>query len=203
MIFFSFIAILFLVFIILMRVYQNDIVGYIGEKYTARNIRRVVDGNVFTNIYVNGNFGAQQIDIIAVTPKGILVIEKKTYVGLIVGRERDKQWRVYTRYGQNYYLTKNPHHQNFGHIRALQENFPAMKNKCLDVVIFGNNAKLGDGIPAGTFRDADFPNAYRCLPDILTPQQITEYSMAIQGLENYRPANKMLHKMKIAEMKNR
>ena len=63
-----------LIFIILMKMFQNQIVGYIGEKYTAGNIKSISKGYVIRDIYVNSSYGVQQIDIVAITSKGILVI---------------------------------------------------------------------------------------------------------------------------------
>jgi len=184
-----------------MKIYQNDIIGYIGERHTAKLIKRTSQSRVYRDIYVAGSHGVQQIDLIAVTPKGILVIEKKTYIGLIVGRAYDKQWKVFVNRGRQKFSMKNPHHQNFGHIQALYENFSSMKDKCIDLVIFGNNAKLGDGIPAATIRDADISRFYEDLPDILSSKQITEYSCLIEKLQQDKAKNKERHKKKIVELK--
>ena len=192
---------LFLIFIVLIKIYQNDIVGYIGEKYTAKLVKEKINCPVFTDVYVCGSHGVQQIDVIAVTPKGVLVIEKKTYIGLIVGRERDKQWKVFVNQGKQKFYMKNPHHQNYGHIQALCENFPIMKGLCIDLVIFGNNAKLGDGIPYATICDANFLWFYNNLPNVLLAQQISEFTSAIQSLQKDKSVNKVLHKKKIREMK--
>ena len=186
-----------LIFVLWMKIFQNQIVGHIGEKHTAGIIKAISRGCVFRDVYVNGNHGVQQIDIIAVTEKGILVVEKKTYIGLIVGSEYDKQWRIFAAQGRRKYSMKNPHHQNFGHIQALLENFPAMKNLCIDVVIFGNNAKLGDKIPVNTIRDAEFKRFYNSLPNLLSQQQISNFANQIQTLESKRAEYKTLHKQKI------
>ena len=187
--------------IILMKIYQNDIVGFIGERHTANLVKRAANCRVYRDIYAAGSHGVQQIDIVAVTPKGILVIEKKTYIGLIVGRAYDRQWKVFVNRGRQKFSMKNPHHQNFGHIQALCENFPEMKGKCIDLVIFGNNAKLGDGIPDATIRDADIKRFYGGLPDLLSSKQIAEYSRLIEKLQKDKSSNKVLHKKKIVEMK--
>lgn len=194
---------LFLIFIVLIKIYQNDIVGYIGEKYTAKLLKEKIKCPVFTDVYVCGSRGVQQIDVIAVTSKGVLVIEKKTYIGLIVGRERDKQWRVFVNQGKQKFYMKNPHHQNYGHIQALYENFPVMKGLCIDLVIFGNNANLGDGIPYATICDADFLWFYNNLPNVLSSQQISEFTSIIQSLQKDKSVNKSLHRKKIREMKKR
>ena len=74
--------------------FQNQIVGLIGEKHSTKRIQAITKGIVFRDVYVKGSHGVQQIDIIAVTEKGVLVIEKKTRIGLIVGDAYDKQWQV-------------------------------------------------------------------------------------------------------------
>lgn len=195
-----------LVFIILMKVFQSRIVGFIGEKYTAWRVKRITGGIVFHDVYVKGSHGVQQIDIIAVTEKGILVIEKKTYIGLIVGSAYDKQWTVYIARGRRLffkkrkYFMKNPHHQNYGHIQALMENIPETNGKCLDVVIFGNNAKLGDRIPTGTLNDRDFRRLYTNLPYKLSQQEISYFAGKIENLNSEKAENKKMHREKIKAM---
>lgn len=186
-----------LILIFLMKILQNRIVGYIGEKFTAKNIKNITNGVVFHDVYVKGSHGVQQIDIIAVTEKGILVVEKKTYIGLILGRAYDKQWKVCTGRGKKQFFMKNPHHQNFGHIRAICENIPQAERKCIDVVVFGNNAKLGDNIPAGTVLDANFDTFYHSLPHLLNFKEMQMFADKISSLNLDRTENKKLHKAKI------
>lgn len=181
--------------------FQNQIVGHIGEKHTANRIRAISKGTVFRDVYVEGSHGVQQIDIIAVTEKGVLVVEKKTYIGLIVGSAYDKQWTVIVGWGKKKYSMKNPHHQNYGHIMALRERFPALKDKFIDLVIFGNNAKLGDRIPEGTIRDKDFKRYHRALPTRLSPTEIEAIARNIASLNADRAKLKAKHKEKIKGMK--
>lgn len=181
--------------------FQNQIVGHIGEKHTANRIRAISKGTVFRDVYVNGSHGVQQIDIIAVTEKGILVVEKKTYIGLIVGNAYDKQWMVILNRGKKKFPMKNPHHQNYGHIQALCEKFPALKDKFIDLVIFGNNAKLGDRIPEGTIRDKDFKMFYRNLPTRMNTQEIESAARNIAALNSDRARLKAMHKQKIRGMR--
>lgn len=180
-----------------MWLFQNQIVGHIGEKHTAKRIQTITKGIVFRDVYVEGSHGVQQIDIIAVTEKGILVVEKKTYIGLIVGSAYDKQWTVIVGWGKKKYSMKNPHHQNYGHIMALHEKFPALKDKFIDLVIFGNNAKLGDRIPEGTIRDRDFKKFYRNLPTRMNTQEIESTAQSIAILNKGRARLKAMHKQKI------
>ena len=181
--------------------FQNQIVGHIGEHFTASNIKSISKGIVFRDIYVDGSHGVQQIDIIAVTEKGIFVVEKKTYIGLIVGSAYDKQWAVFVGRGKKRFLMKNPHHQNYGHIQALCEKFPKLKDKFIDLVIFGNNAKMGDRIPEGTIRDKDFKKYYKALPTKLYAPEIETIAREIATLNVDRAGLKAMHKEKIKGMK--
>ena len=179
--------------------FQNQIVGHIGEKHTANRIRAISKGTVFRDVFVEGSHGVQQIDIIAVTEKGILVVEKKTYIGLIVGNAYDKQWTVIAGWGKKKYSMKNPHHQNYGHIMALHEKFPALKDKFIDLVIFGNKAKLGDRIPEGTIRDRDFRRFYKNLPTRMNAQEVESTAQTIATLNKDRARLKAMHKQKIRQ----
>ncbi len=188
--------------VLCLRLYSNQIIGKIGENHTAKMIKSVCGENVFQDVYVPGSRGVQQIDILAVTEKGVLVIEKKTYIGLVVGRTFDKQWKIYVNRGRKNYVMKNPHHQNFGHIQALCENFPAMQGKCVDLVVFGNNAKLGRGISAGTIRDADFKKFYASLPVRLNEREVSQFCKMILNLSTKRAVLKKVHCQKIKQMKS-
>lgn len=179
--------------------FQNQIVGHIGENYTANNIKSVSKGIVLKDIYVDGSHGVQQIDIIAITEKGVLIVEKKTYIGLIVGKAFDKQWTVVVGWGKKKFSMKNPHHQNYGHIQALCEKFPKLKEKFIGLVIFGNNAKMGDRIPEGTIRDRDFKKFYRNLPTRMNTQEIESAARNIAALNSDRARLKAMHRQKIRQ----
>lgn len=181
--------------------FQNQIIGHIGENFTTNNIKAVSRGIVFKDVYVDGSHGVQQIDIIAVTEKGVLVVEKKTYIGLIVGSAYDKQWTVIVNWGKKKFSMKNPHHQNYGHIQALCEKFPKLKDKFIDLVIFGNNAKMGDRIPEGTIRDRDFNKFYKNLPTRMNAQEIENAAQSIASLNSDRARLKAMHKQKIRGMR--
>lgn len=187
--------------ILLGYIFQNKIVGYIGEWHTASIIRSASRGVVFRDVYVQGSHGVQQIDLLAITQKGILVVEKKTWIGLIVGNAYDKEWRVFVNRGKQKYNMKNPHHQNYGHVQALAENFPKWKNKIVSLVVFGNNAKLGDKIPANTINDRGFRNYYSSLPYALEQRDIECIARFIAEMNEQKKTLKKKHREKIKGMR--
>ena len=187
---------LFIVLLVLRGIRRRSSIGTYGEQYTAARVRAISNGIVFRDVYVSGTHDVQQIDLVAVTVKGVLVIEKKTYSGMVIGRAYDKVWKVYYN-GREMYTMMNPHHQNYGHIQAILERFPELKNKIVDLVIFGDYAILGDKIPRNTIRDCDFEYYYRCLPRLLNEDEIRAIAYDIEALNNERPTLKTLHGEKI------
>lgn len=196
----TFVALLGLL-VLLGYIFQNKIVGYIGERHTASIIRSASRGIIFRDVYVDGSHGVQQIDLLAVTHKGILVVEKKTWIGLVVGGAYDKQWRVFVNRGKQKYSKKNPHHQNYGHVQALAKNLPKWKNQIISLVIFGNNAKLGNNIPENTINDRDFRKYYRNLPTILEQRDIECIAQFIENLNEQKKELKKRHQKKIKGMR--
>lgn len=190
---------LFFMLLIFWGVYRKKTVGLRGEKYTAKRIKAISNGIVFRDVYVNGSHGVQQIDIIAVTEKGVFVVEKKTFCGLVVGGTYDKLWRIYY-YGGQMHLMKNPHHQNYGHIQALRERFPALSDFFIDLVIFGDNAVLGDDIPPMTIYDSDFEFVYTSFPTILNEEEIDSIACDIAAINNEKSLMKEIHKEKIRRL---
>ena len=69
----------------------------------------------------------------------------------------------------------------------------------IDLVIFGNNAKLGDRIPEGTIRDKDFKKFYRNLPTRMNAQEIGSTAQSITVLNKDRAKLKAMHKQKIRQ----
>lgn len=60
--------------------------------------------------------GYSQVDHVVLSHHGLFVIETKNYSGEIKGRKEDTYWRVSNRF--NLY---NPLKQNYGHIKAIEE----------------------------------------------------------------------------------
>ena len=81
-----------------------------------------------------------QIDHIIVSKFGIYVIETKNFEGIITGSMKSNMWTQHIY--RNKYKFNNPVHQNYGHIKAL-ENLLHLKPDCFkSVVCFSNKSKL-------------------------------------------------------------
>ncbi|MDQ0063258.1 nuclease-related domain-containing protein [Paenibacillus harenae] len=67
--------------------------------------------------------GYSQIDHLIVTPYGIFVIETKNYNGEIKGAREDRNWSV-----SNRFKMYNPLMQNYGHIKAVEQQLADIPN---------------------------------------------------------------------------
>lgn len=93
-----------------------------GEVLVRRAITKYLSTNswhLLNNITLKIDDTTTQIDHILVSRYGIFVIETKHYTGWIFGEERAKQWMQVV-YG-NKYPFQNPLHQNYRHVKAVQE----------------------------------------------------------------------------------
>ena len=99
---------------------------------------------VFHNLYIKKSENDYaQIDILALTPIGIIVFEVKNYSGWIFADGKSRNWMKILNYGREKYPFYNPFFQNAGHIRALQKqflNFPHLN--FYSVVVFDGGCEL-------------------------------------------------------------
>jgi predicted RNA-binding Zn-ribbon protein involved in translation (DUF1610 family) len=95
--------------------------GIIGEKSVSYKLNKLDKEKYFVIndlIIPTSNGKTTQIDHIVVSEFGIFVIETKNYRGWIVGDVHSQYWTqvIYKRKEK----LKNPIHQNYGHIKALE-----------------------------------------------------------------------------------
>ena len=123
-------------------IFYKKIAGYMGEFWVKTELRKLPKDKylVLNDVMVKSNKGTHQIDHIVISEYGIFVIEMKNYDGLITGDEYKRQWTQH--FGKNKYYFNNPIHQNYGHIKALEELLKLEENKFISIVCISNRAKL-------------------------------------------------------------
>jgi hypothetical protein len=119
--------------------------GRIGEAAVARALRRRFTEVANDLILPDGRGGLTQIDHMALTPQGILVVETKTYSGTLFGKEREPTWTQVLGRARNSF--QNPLRQNFAHRKAIEALEPGAKVHAL--VVFAGTAHFPKGIPEG------------------------------------------------------
>ena len=163
----SYLAIIFIVILIFAliakaseeRESDTDYIGRIGEETTESIVKRV-RGCEYTlkNLYiptVNGN--TTEIDLIAFTNRGLLVLETKNYSGEIHGNESDKEWYAAVHQQNNYFY--NPLKQNATHTkflkRVIKGNIPIYS-----IIVFSDRSSL-------EFLPDSFDEVYVCQMGVL------------------------------------
>ena len=123
-------------------IFYKKIRGFMGEFWVKTELKKLPKDKyiVLNDFMVKSNKGTYQIDHIVISKFGIFVIEMKNYYGVITGNEYKDKWTQHL--GRNKYYFNNPIHQNYGHIKALEEVLQLDKKNFISIVCFSNQAIL-------------------------------------------------------------
>lgn len=127
---------------ILMDIFYPKFRGFMGEFWVKQELKKLQKNKyiVLNDIMVNQNNNTHQIDHLIISQFGIFVIEMKNYYGLILGDEHKNKWIQYLGKKKSYFL--NPIHQNYGHVKSLEELLNIDNKYFIPIVCFSNQAKL-------------------------------------------------------------
>lgn len=131
--------------IVLYRLFQknfSNLIGKAGEFWVKRELRLLPKNQYFilNDIMLEINNQTHQIDHVVVSNYGIFIIETKQYNGYITGGEYDKKWKKKS--GKKIYYFQNPIHQNYGHLKAIQEAKNIEEDKLIPIVCIPSRAKV-------------------------------------------------------------
>ena len=118
--------------------------GSIGERHTYRILdEHFHKSTILRNVYLEKKNGlSTEIDLLAVTAQGILVVESKNLSGTIYGSEEQKQWTQFLPPKQKFSFP-NPVIQNETHIKALKftlNDFPDLIY--FSIIVFSDRCTL-------------------------------------------------------------
>ena len=136
--------------------------GNYGEFLLYRKVIRIFGKEaVLSNIYLdNINTETTEIDVLAISSKGIYVFEMKNYSGYIYGSEKDKYWtQVLNKWTKNKFY--NPLKQNYAHIKAVESYLQIDTQDIIPIVVFSNRtilSKINISVNQNVFQ---FRNAFR------------------------------------------
>ena len=113
-----------------------------GEFWVKQELKKLPKDKyiILNDIMIKSSKGTHQIDHIIISKYGIFVVEMKNYYGLITGEEHQNKWTQHL--GKNKYYFNNPIHQNYGHIKALQELLNLSEDKFISIICISNQASL-------------------------------------------------------------
>jgi hypothetical protein len=119
--------------------------GMEGEALVGRALAKLGLPALHDIVLPDGKGRLTQIDHVALTSQGFLVIETKNYSGLIFGTASERHWTQ--KLGRTTSRFQNPLHQNALHIKAVQAL--QLGAPVLGQVVFTNAARFPMGLPAG------------------------------------------------------
>lgn len=210
----------FLFFFKRLRYRSPEELGTEGEKRIAKMLSKTsfmgYGSRLLQNLYVPSTAGVSsvtsEIDLLYLTPKGLIVIESKNFSGYIFGNDVSAQWTVSLSAGrgrrgkgrsQKYHFY-NPIWQNSNHIknliRFLGDDIP-----CISVIVFSDRCALMDinwnapGTYICQLHDLtrlmrDISNAY---PNVLSAEQIDRIYAQLLPLTCTDAVQKELHTQQI------
>ena len=135
------------------RVVHNHNFQNYGEVLVAGTLRRhfkTEDYHLLNHITLRHRGGTTQVDHILVSRFGVFVIETKDYTGWIFAHADHATWTQVT--FKDKFKFQNPIHQNYLHVKAVQELFDFVPVSAIQsVVVFVGDAEFKTDMPAGVF----------------------------------------------------
>lgn len=130
---------IFIIIAIICAIFYKQIVGKAGEHHVKGELKKLPKDKYFVinDLMIEVDSKTHQIDHVIISNYGVFVIETKQYNGYIVGNEYDKKWKQ-----NNKCYINNPIHQNYGHVKALEELLELPKDKFIPIVCISSNARL-------------------------------------------------------------
>lgn len=156
--------------------YINVKKGAVGEQIIKVEVLSKLDRSqyhYFHNLIIPHNGATTQIDNIIVSPFGVFVIEAKYYEGWIFGGKQQKTW-WHTKSRYEKYPFTNPLHQNYAHIKALEQLIRQPENRFHSIVVFTHrDCQLRTELPANVCLTKQFiPYVQQFTKTIIVPEQI-------------------------------
>jgi hypothetical protein len=104
--------------------------------------------------------GTTQVDHILVSRFGVFVIETKDYKGWIFANPKQANWTQVL--FKRKFRFQNPIHQNFRHVRAVQDLLDFLPPEAVwSVVVFTGDAEFKTDVPSGVFNLSGFVDYIR------------------------------------------
>lgn len=123
--------------------------GWFGEHLVRLSTHFLLNRRTYQRLHdvtLHTPDGTTQIDHVFVSPFGIFVLETKNMSGWIFGGEKQKQWTQH--FPRKRFQFQNPIHQNYKHVKALQEALGLGPQHVHSVITFVGGSKFKTAMPA-------------------------------------------------------
>ncbi len=122
--------------------------GIVGRRGEAMVAAALVETGItaLNDVILPGEKDLTQIDHLALTRGGIVVIETKTYAGRIVGDAEGALWMQHLAEGEVRHSFMNPLHQNRMHMDAVRQVLAALDVGIVGMVVSAGSATFDAGL---------------------------------------------------------
>jgi restriction system protein len=150
--------------------------GFIGELIVNLSAKLMLDRSAYhliRNVTLPTAAGTTQIDHIIVSTFGVFVIETKNYTGWIFGRANQRMWtqKIYKRSQQ----FQNPLHQNYGHVRTLQDLLGLESGVIHSLIVFVGDSTFKTEMPENVTTTGGYIRFIKSRKQrLLSPEQVAE-----------------------------
>lgn len=101
-----------------------------------------------------------QVDHILISRFGVFIIETKDYKGWIFANAKHAHWTQVLFHRK--FRFRNPIHQNYGHLRAVQDILDFVPSEAIkSVVVFSGEAEFKTPVPRGVYTISEFTEYLR------------------------------------------
>lgn len=168
----------FLIIIVIITFFKSPwIKGKIGEAIVNTSNKLLLDKDDYIpvkDVTLQLSDGSTtQIDHILVSRYGVFVIETKNMKGWIFGGEHQKQWTQQIFKEKNRF--QNPLHQNYRHLKALEETLGLSTSSFTSIVAFVGETEFKTPMPENVFNGLSYTKYIKSFRDErLTPSEIRQ-----------------------------
>lgn len=175
--------------------------GVMGELIVNLSARYLLDQNhyrLIKNVTLPAGEGTTQIDHVIVSVYGVFVIETKNMKGWIFGSPHQKQWtQKIFKHSSKF---QNPLHQNYKHLKALQELLGLDEGQLHSVVVFVGDSTFKTPMPDNVTRGVGYVGYIKSKTEpVLTEAQVRE---VVEQIESGRyPRSFKTHRQHVKHVK--
>lgn len=141
---------------------SSELKGDIGEYQVNQTLIKTFRQSkyyLFSNVILAIDDDRTQIDHVLISPYGIFVIETKNYKGWIFGGETQKVW-THVIYNSKYTF-QNPLHQNYKHIKFVENKLSVRSDYLVSIVVFAGNSQFKTEMPENVVQLKHLPDVIR------------------------------------------
>ncbi|GAA0698892.1 NERD domain-containing protein [Marinobacterium maritimum] len=176
--------------------------GVMGEFIVNLSARYFLDKSryrLIKNVTLPSGDGTTQIDHVIVSVFGVFVVETKNMKGWIFGGQHQKQWtqRIFKHSSK----FQNPLHQNYKHVKALEQLLGLEESQLHSVVVFVGDSTFKTPMPDNVTRGFGYVKYIKSKTEpLLSDEQVEDI---IQQIETGRyPRSLSTNRQHVKHVKN-